>query len=143
MAHLAGQFAGILRVDVPPDQVESFDIACRALATEGMQVMLVTADGDVASNPPPRRMLKLELIGQDRPGIVREIAQALAQCGVNVEELDTGVESAPMSAEMLFVAKARLSVPEELSTERLTKILEPIGNELMVDINLLPPTSVR
>jgi glycine cleavage system regulatory protein len=84
------------------------------------------------------RLLKLELVGQDRPGIVREISQVLARSGINVEELHTGVESAPMSGEKLFCAKARLAVPLELSTERLRKILEPIGNELMVDIALLP-----
>jgi glycine cleavage system regulatory protein len=137
MAQLAGQFAGILRVALPANRVAAFKTACLALATEGLQVLLVDAR-DVSRDLPARRILKLELIGQDRPGIVREISQALVQTGVNVEELNTGVESAPMSAELLFFAKARLSVPVELSTERLRKVLEPIGNELMVDIALLP-----
>lgn len=137
MAQLAGQFAGILRVDLPATRVAAFKAACNALGKEGLQVLLVDAH-DTPKDVPARRILKLEVVGQDRPGIVREISQALVQSGINVEELNTGVESAPMSAEMLFFAKARLAVPVELSTERLKKILEPLGNELMVDIALLP-----
>lgn len=137
MAQLAGQFAGILRVELPRARVADFEAACRHLSNEGMQVLLVAANAEIATDS-TRRIVKLELVGQDRPGIVREISQALAQSGVNVEELNTGVESAPMSAEMLFYVKARLAVPAILSSEQLARILEPIGNELMVDISLLP-----
>lgn len=136
MAHLAGQFAGILRVELPSNQAEAFGTACSALAAEGLRVSI--AESRTNASVGERRVLRLELVGQDRPGIVREISHALAQSGINVEELTTGVESAPMSAEMLFHANARLSVPSDLSTERLRRILEPIGNDLMVDIALLP-----
>lgn len=136
MAHLAGQFAGILRLELPSQAVESFSRDCSTLGSEGLKVAIAESTMDVPSAD--RRVLKLELVGQDRPGIVREISRALAQNGINVEELSTGVESAPMSAELLFFAKARLSVPLDLSTERLRRLLEPIGNDLMVDIALLP-----
>lgn len=137
MAHLAGQFAGILRLELPSQSVESFGRDCSALGSEGLKVSIAES-ASAATGPTDRRILKLELVGQDRPGIVREISRVLAQNGINVEELSTGVESAPMSAELLFFAKARLSVPLELSTERLRRLLEPIGNDLMVDIALLP-----
>jgi glycine cleavage system regulatory protein len=137
MAHLAGQFAGILRVELPRDRTSAFKSACRTLGTEGLQVLLVEAQ-ESPKDVPLRRMLRLELIGHDRPGIVREISQALAHQGINVEELQTGVESAPMSAEMLFFAKALLAVPVDLSTEGLARQLESIGNDLTVDITLLP-----
>ena len=136
MAHLAGQFAGILRVDMPAAQVERFAKACADMAQEGLNISI--AESAVPPTTVERRVLRLELVGQDRPGIVRDISHALAKSGINVEELVTGVESAPMSAETLFHAKARLAVPLELSTERLRRILEPIGNDLMVDIALLP-----
>jgi glycine cleavage system regulatory protein len=136
MAHLAGQFAGILRLELPSQAVESFGRDCAALGSEGLKVSI--AESTLGASSADRRVLKLELVGQDRPGIVREISRALAQHGINVEELSTGVESAPMSAELLFFAKARLSVPLDTSTERLRRLLEPIGNDLMVDIALLP-----
>ena len=57
------------------------------------------------------RPMELELVGLDRPGIVREISMLLAQHEVNVEELSTDRSSAPMSGEMLFRARARVHVP--------------------------------
>ncbi|MGE5783425.1 MAG: glycine cleavage system protein R [Myxococcales bacterium] len=136
MAHLAGQFAGILRVELPSDQTAAFRTACSALAVDGLRVSIAESRGP--ASVAESRVLRLELVGQDRPGIVREISHVLAQNGINVEELTTGVESAPMSAEMLFHANARLSVPLDLPTERLRRCLEPIGNDLMVDFALLP-----
>jgi glycine cleavage system regulatory protein len=80
-------------------------------------------------------------VGNDRPGIVREIAQALARRGVNVDELATGCESAPMSGEVLFRATARLDVPEDVTLESLGEELEKIAADLMVDLTLGEPTS--
>ena len=44
-------------------------------------------------------MLALELIGPDRPGIVREVSPALAERGVGIEELATEVVSGSWSGE--------------------------------------------
>jgi len=138
MARLSGQFAGILRVELPTAQAGAFTSACEALRTVGLGV--VVAPSNAVAEAFPRRQLLLEVIGHDRPGIVREVAQLLASRNVNVEELITGVESAPMSADLLFRAKARLAVPEGLSQDDLARLLEPIGNELMVDIALAEAT---
>jgi glycine cleavage system regulatory protein len=134
MARLGGQFAGILRVDMDPGQVEPFGVACQALERSGMRV-LVSAGEDM---PPerPLRSASLDLVGQDRPGIVREISRVLAERGVNVEELTTGVTNAPMSGEALFFAKARLGLPPELPTDSLRESLERLAADLMVDLTL-------
>lgn len=136
MAHLAGQFAGILRVDLPATSVDGFKETCEALSADGLQVLVASTEPD----PPPsqRSIFELELVGQDRPGIVWEISQALTRSGINVEELETGVQSAPMSGEKLFYVKARLAAPHSVTAEALTEVLEPIGNDLMVDITLGP-----
>ncbi len=134
MAQLAGQFAGILRVAVPAAQVEALDAALRALEVEGLRLTLVHSAAEAAA-PAPRR-LALELVGQDRPGIVREIAAALARCGVSIDALHTRVSSASMSGEQLFEAQAQLRVPAALAVEELKALLEGLANEMMVDISL-------
>ena len=134
MARLEGQFAGILCVDVPEVRAEALAEALRGLAPEGLEV--VVARAQAAPRDTRSRQLRLELIGSDRPGIIRDIAQALAGRGVNVDELRTGVESAPMSGEQLFRANAELRVPAELEIEGLRKTLEAIASDLMVDIAL-------
>lgn len=134
MSRLEGQFAGILRVDVPEARADALAEALRALQPEGLEVVVARA---VAQPRDARsRGLRLELTGSDRPGIIREIAQALASLGINVDELRTGVESAPMSGELLFRADAELRVPPDLEFEQLRKTLEGLASDLMVDISL-------
>lgn len=132
MARLGGQFAGILRIDLPGKHVPQFTAACDALKAEGLGV--VVRPSEPTDEGTPTRPLTLEVVADDRPGIVREVAQALAAQGVNVVELTTGIESAPMSGSLLFRAKARLAVPMTVSNEQLARLLDPIGNELMADI---------
>jgi glycine cleavage system regulatory protein len=82
------------------------------------------------------QLMSLELIGLDRPGLVREISQLLAQHGINVEELITGRASAPMSGEMLFRAEARVKVPAGVDAHGLRGRLERLASDLTVEIRL-------
>ena len=133
MSRLAGKFAGILRVDVPEARADALTDALRALAAEGLTVVVEKASDE----PSPRYVaLRLELVGQDRPGIVREISAALAAQGINVDALDTACQSAPMSGEALFTATARLRVPLDVGIEALRAGLEELAHDLMVDLTL-------
>jgi glycine cleavage system regulatory protein len=134
MAHLAGKFAGILRVSVPSDQADSLQRALGELPA--LRVIAEAAPAAAASRP--GRRLRFTLVGQDRLGIVREVAAVLARHGVNVEELTTRTESAPMSGETLFHAEAELLGAPTLDPLALQRDLEQISQDLMVDINLEP-----
>jgi glycine cleavage system regulatory protein len=134
MTHLAGKFAGILRAELPPDRVGAALEALRALEGQGLKIVAETAAR--AERAAPQRTMDLELLGLDRPGIVREIAQVLAENGVNVEELVTDRKSAPMSGEMLFDARAHVHVPAAADLSKLRAALERVASDLMVEIKL-------
>jgi glycine cleavage system regulatory protein len=70
---------------------------------------------------------------------VRDISQALADRGINVDELRTEIMSAPMSGELLFLANAELLIPAALDLDLLRKDLEALAHELMVDVDLDEP----
>jgi glycine cleavage system regulatory protein len=137
MAHLAGQFAGILRVEVPPTQVAPLSAALAALQGRGLRVIAEPSDGSEQTAPDEGRTMELELVGLDRPGIIREISQILARCGANVEELSTNRSSAPMSGEMLFSAKTRVRLAPHADVARLRAGLERMASDLMVEIRLV------
>jgi glycine cleavage system regulatory protein len=82
------------------------------------------------------RVMDLELIGLDRPGLVREISQLLARYEVNVEELTTDRTSAPMSGEALFRANARVKVPAHIDAAHLRANLERLASDLTIEIRL-------
>ena len=137
MSRLAGKFAGILLVSVPDGRTESLTEALGALQSEGLRVVVERSGPE---EPAPGYLaLELNLVGQDRPGIIRDISRALAGRGVNVEELSTGCSSAPMSGEMLFHATARLHLPAGVRVEELREALEELANDLMVDVTLGEP----
>jgi glycine cleavage system regulatory protein len=134
MSRLAGKFAGILLVDVPEGAVPALTEALVSLQSQGLRVIVETSSGEPP--PAPTVSLRLQLVGQDRPGIVRDISRALAKRSINVEELSTGRSSAPMSAELLFHAEARLQVPAAVELDELREALEALANDLMVDLTL-------
>ena len=135
LTNLAGQFAGIVLVSVPQEQVEALIGALHKLETQGLKVE-ATASSSTVEESRPIRARKLALVGQDRPGIVREIAQVMARLNINIDELETEVTSASWSGEALFHATAHLGIPDNVANERLQDALEELANELMVDITL-------
>jgi methionyl-tRNA formyltransferase len=134
MASLAGQFAGIVHLEVPDQNAESLASALRGLVSSGLHVVI--AMGDSCAVPAGQRIVRLELVGNDRPGIVRDLSGRLARRGVSIEELHTEVVSAAMSAGQLFRVKALLAVPDALSNDDLKRELEALATEMMVDIEL-------
>jgi glycine cleavage system regulatory protein len=133
MSRLGGQFAGILRVEVPGEKELPLVAALKGLASQGLAVVVHPDQSKPAAQS--ARASLLEIMGQDRPGIVRQISQALANHGVNVEELHTGCASAAMSGETLFKASARLSIPPSCNTADLRRELEKIAADLIVEIS--------
>jgi glycine cleavage system regulatory protein len=136
MAHLAGQFAGIVHVQVDEAHADQLVAALGRLQAEGLTVIVhqETARPTAGKYAP----LRLELIGHDRPGIVHEVTRLLAERQVNVEEFQTQCMTAPMSGESLFRATAILRLPLGLATDQLQQALERIAHDLMVDIRLQP-----
>ncbi|HEX5398668.1 MAG TPA: ACT domain-containing protein, partial [Verrucomicrobiae bacterium] len=91
MSRLGGEFAGILRIMIPEEEKTPLLAALQKI--HGLNVV-VRVQPELLPTTPGRQR-KLEIVGQDRPGIIREITSALARAGVNVEELSSEVISAP------------------------------------------------
>ena len=134
MSRLGGQFAGILRVQIPAEKEAALVRNLKHLETEGLTIV-VHSDRPQAEES-ERTLTYLEIVGQDRPGIVHQISHALAAHGVNVEELNTECSSAAMSGETLFKAAAKLKIPSSCKLGELKRELEQIAEDLIVDITL-------
>jgi glycine cleavage system regulatory protein len=133
MSRLAGQFAGVVKVGVPAESHDEMLDALQALAEHGIRVLVAQSEIEQSCSWKP---IAMELVGNDRPGIVRDITRVLAEQGVNLERLVTSVSPAPMSSELLFHAEAILGVPLTLSLEVLQKRLETLADDLMVELVL-------
>ncbi len=133
MCRLGGEFAGILRAHVPAERRVALESALAQLP--GLTIV-VRAD-ETAPAGGAAQLAALDVVGHDRPGIVREITHALSAQGINVEELATECISAPMSGEPLFQAKAKILVPATVALDKLRQTLESSLAGLTVELERL------
>ncbi|WP_221029537.1 glycine cleavage system protein R [Actomonas aquatica] len=141
MCHLGGQFAGLMRVEIEADKADALRTAVAALSEAGLQI-LIQAD-DAVTAAPTGSLAMVDLVGQDRPGLLREITGVFAKHGLNVEELESERTAAPLGGGTLFKANATVFVPESVSLDTLGDDLEKIANDLLVDIQLAPETAAE
>lgn len=129
MARLAGQFAGILRVECDPDQVDGLISALEAL--EGLSIH---TSRESTPDDTHRDLVQLDVVGNDRPGIVRQLSAAIAEAGGNLEDLQTQLESAPMAGHPLFHATFSVSLPAHVAPGTLVEEIEGVGEDLAVTV---------
>jgi len=131
MARMAGQFAGIVRVECEERSAKDLVDALVALDADGFSVQARQED------PHPdrtRELLTLDVVGNDRPGIVRELSAAIVAAGANVEELYTSLESAPMAGHPIFHAKGIVSLADGKLPGPLIESIEGLGEDLAVTV---------
>lgn len=139
MCRLGGQFAGILRVEVAEEQRDELVAVLRRLEADGLSV-IIHAEAATAADAGRQKgsLVSLEVVGMDRPGILRNVSGVLATHGVNVEELSSELVNAPMDGGVLFQARAVVFLPENVRLAAVRSDLEKIATDLMVDLKLLP-----
>lgn len=130
MARLVGKFAGILLVEVSDAEKDSLIASLAKLSSDGINI---TVEDSNQESHEEKEAICIEIVANDRAGIVGEISSLMAQNGVNLESLETFCESAPMSADMMFHAEAYIQLPDNMSREDLTLLLESLSDDLMVE----------
>jgi len=135
LAQLGGKFTGLMRVSLPSDRGTSLERALERLTEYGLSVSVTRLD-NLSPSEHSGRDINLSVIGPDRPGIVREVAHALSARRINVVDMESGVTSAPMSAELLFQAEIVATIPDDTDMLDLQTSLDDIANSMALDIEL-------
>lgn len=135
MARLAGQFAGIVCVECSKNDEPQLRAALKKLNDEGIHVHAL-GPGDLSDYPYTRHM-RIDIFGNDRPGIVSQLAKAISQAGANIEELNTSIESAAMSGQTIFHACGTICLPESCDDEFIISAIESISDDLTIEVEAL------
>ncbi len=133
MARLAGQFAGIVRVTCDDEAVEPLKQALAALSDTGLQISLSQESREEA--PAKLTTVELDVLGNDRPGILSEVSRALRAENANIIEMETRLESAPESGHPIFHTLATLTLGQEANPTQLTKALETLSPDIQVSLS--------
>ncbi|WP_460774083.1 glycine cleavage system transcriptional repressor [Microbacterium sp. GXF7504] len=134
LAELAGAFAGIIQVSVPAARADGLRAALGAL--EGLIAIAVPGTESAADAAGGRRGITLEVLGNDRPGIVKDLTGALAQDGVSVERMSTETRDAAMAGGRLFAATIAATVPDAVAIDDVVARLEHLAAEIQVDVTV-------
>ena len=130
LAELAGTFAGIVVVSVAEDRADDLTRALGGL--DGL--LTVTAHPGHAEAAEPSRELELTVLGNDHPGIVRDISAVLSRHALSIEKLTSETREAPMAGGRLFEARVVARVPADADLAAIRADLERLAAEILVEI---------
>ena len=128
-ARMAGQFTGFVEVHVEESHRDSLIAALNDI--KDLNVMSVASVKEDASS---QQTLSVEVMGNDKPGIVQELTHILNQFNLNIVSFDSRCESAPNWGNLMFKATATISVPEQFDEDALQSALESVANDFVVEI---------
>lgn len=127
--HLSGFFAGVIEIAI--DDTHSDNLLN---ALKDIDNLDVTAKQSSVHSSEDKAAIVLELTANDRAGIVQEISSVIHHQGGNLVKLVSTQDSAPHSGQVMFKAKAQITVNEE-QVDQVISALENIADDLMVDIS--------
>jgi glycine cleavage system regulatory protein len=130
----AETFAGVIEVSVAPEHSEGLQTALRELQGQGLLTLAVLTGAPAADADD--QVLEIQVLGNDRPGIVREVSGVLNAHDLSIEELATETRDAAMAGGRLFEASVIARVPASVDLDALRRDLERIATEVQVDITL-------
>jgi methionyl-tRNA formyltransferase len=134
LTRLAGEFAGTVHLEVPHAHADALVTALRELSASGLQVVVARSTG--GSVPATLRAVELELVGDDRIGIVSTLTKILAERGVSIENLHTEILRSGVTGKQTFKIGAHLLLPATLSVDALRQELGALAHDMTLDIAL-------
>ncbi|MBX3191985.1 MAG: hypothetical protein KF819_33650 [Labilithrix sp.] len=136
MVNLRGHFALLSLVEGTPEALEKLKGRLREAGPKiGMSFEFSAAPkADLRQGVP----FRLKTYSMDQPGIVHKVTTFLREQGINVEELETRLESAPFMGTPVFTMEILMLVPSATNVKTLRRSLEELGDTINCDVDLDP-----
>jgi glycine cleavage system transcriptional repressor len=142
MAVLGGEFAVIMLVSMEARALESL-----VSKSAGIETALGLKFGVKPTKPGTPlgkgRPYSLETVSLDGKGIVHSVSAVLRKHGINIEDLETSTDSAPLTGASLFRMTANIVLGPDVSVLALRHELEQLQVDQDLDISLTPLVSAR
>jgi len=126
---LSGQFAGFIEVMLPKENHHDLIRACHTISD--LQITLVPSLEYAIET---QRSAIIRVTGNDRRGIVSDIASTLKRFDINIVEMDTECSSAPNWGSPVFSAEVTIALTSEVDLDEIKDAIEDITDDLMVEI---------
>lgn len=131
LAELAGAFAGVIEVSVAPERVD--DLRAALSRVDGLAVAVHAGRG-ADTGAAADREIELTVLGNDHPGIVREVTATLRGHDLSIDRMTTHTSEAAMFGGRLFEATVIARVPASVDLSDVAADLERLAAEIQVDV---------
>jgi glycine cleavage system transcriptional repressor len=138
MARLGGEFAMLVLVTIPENNVDAMLDDIRELEVQGLFARVRKTDTSSQTAYEGYVPYDVRVSGADHPGIIHQVTHEMAQWNVNIESMDTKVTDAPLSGAPLFTMNAVVYAPASVEYEDLASSLDRLEDSLAVDIDISP-----
>jgi len=142
MAVLGSEFAVMMLVSMEAEALAA--LVARTSEIEGRLSLKIgikpTHEGSVAERGRP---YSLETVSLDGRGILHSVSAVLRKHGINIEDLETRTERAPLTGAPLFRMKANVVLGQGVGIGALRRELEELQTAQDLDIILLPLIPTR
>lgn len=137
MARLGGEFAVLMLVSLPVEQVGGLESDLEHLTAEGYKVTTTQVRQGHAESHPGWLAYRIEVHGADHEGIIQEVARYLSHRGINIESMESETTPAPISGVPLFRMTAEVAVPPGLAGHGWEAGLEDLSGHLNLEIRVV------
>ena len=130
MIRLGSEFSIIMLISIPDDSQENLSNQLESIKEIKFYL---TPTRKLSSYEYPNYMISVS--GADNEGIVHGITDSIASLGINIIEVITDTENAPVTGSILFHMVAKVYLGKNKKDE-LSKKLSKIGTNLGLDMKL-------
>jgi glycine cleavage system transcriptional repressor len=146
MAVLGGEFAVMMLVSMDSSALD--ELVARTAQIESslslkIGVKLTSESPRDLSSSERGRPYALETVSLDGKGIVHSVSAVLRRYGINIEDLETRTERAPLTGAPLFRMKANIVLGPGVAIGALRRELEELQAAQDLDIILMPLVPTR
>ena len=132
MVRLEREFSVLILVNIKIDKIEQLEKSLNII--ENLTVQIIETKSN--KNKEYKHKFHLYINGADNEGIVYKFSNFLSKININIDEVNTKIKNAPMSATPLFMMDLIIDSEENINQKNIKKELETIADKLGVGIEI-------
>jgi glycine cleavage system transcriptional repressor len=137
MAILGGEFGVMVLVSAPEAKLATLTGEIAQLEkTTGLGVLARATVSPEAHRKAAAMPCLIVASALDQEGIVRSIASALHEVGINIVSLETSAYPSPMSGHPLFRLEAKVDVPRGIAVTKVREAMDAVADKFDLDVDV-------
>tara|TARA_Y100001970_G_scaffold6515_1_gene7446 strand:+ start:1786 stop:2301 length:516 start_codon:yes stop_codon:yes gene_type:complete len=132
MVRLEREFSVLILVNIKINQIKQLEKSLNMI--ENLTIQIIETKSN--ENKEYKHKFHLYINGADNEGIVYKFSNFLSKININIEEVNTKIKNAPMSATPLFMMDLIIDSEEDINQKNIKKELEIIADKLGVGVEI-------